>query len=115
VLGRSAGISEEQLRHLRDDPLPAGLYEPAEAAIIRYAQRSTSQIAIDEETFAALAEHFSPAQLVDITLTVGFSNMVNRFHATFHTDLDAETLAAAEAGDVVAGACPIPRPTPPGD
>jgi alkylhydroperoxidase family enzyme len=114
VLGRSAGLSEEQLRHLGDDPLPEGVYDAAEAAIVRYAQRSTREIVVDDETYAALAEHFGPQQLIEICLTVGLSNMVNRFHATFHTDLDAATIAAVEAGDAAAGACALPRPVVPG-
>jgi hypothetical protein len=51
---------------------------------------------------------------MDICLTVGLSNMVNRFHATFQTDLDDTTIAAIEAGDAIAGVCAIPRPKPPG-
>ena len=98
---------------LADDP-PPGLFTPAEEAIVRYAQKSTRLQPIDDQTYAALARHFSPQQIVDITLTVGLSNMINRFHATFHTDLDADTVRDAEAGDAVAGACPIPRPRPPG-
>ena len=39
--------------------------------------------------------------------------MVNRFHATFRTDIDAETLAEVAAGDNVAGTCPLPRPAQP--
>src|SRR5207249_3295979 len=90
------------------------LYDAAEAAIVRYAQRSTREVVVDDETFADLAGHFAPRQLIDICLTVGLSNMVNRFHATFHTDLDEETLAAVEAGDAAARACALPRPAPPG-
>ncbi len=113
MLGRSAGLTEAQLRHLGDDPLPAGVYDETEAAIVRYAQRSTREIVIDDETYAALAEHFTPEQLIEICLTVGLCNMVNRFHATFHTDLDEETLAAVQAGDTAAGACALPRPAAP--
>lgn len=102
------------MAHLADDPLPEAIYLPAEAAIIRYAQKSTRLEPIDDETYGALARHFSREQIIDICLTVGVSNMVNRFHATFQTDLDAETTAEAEAGDRIAGACPIRRPTPPG-
>ena len=40
MLGRGIGISEEKLRHMGDDPLPDGVYSEAEAAIVRYAQRS---------------------------------------------------------------------------
>jgi len=114
VLGRSAGITEEQLSHLGDDPLPVGVFDEADAAIVRYAQRSTRDVTIDDETYAALARHFSTQEIMDICLTVGLSNMVNRFHATFLTDLDEETLAAVEAGDAAAGACAIPRPPAPG-
>jgi alkylhydroperoxidase family enzyme len=98
---------------LADDPVPAGLYTPAQAAIIAYAQKSTRLQPIDDDTYGALSRHFSPQQVIDIALTVGLSNMINRFHATFHTDLDADTVREAEAGDVIAGACPIPRPKPP--
>lgn len=101
------------MARLADDPVPPGLYSAAQAAIIAYAQRSTRLQPIDDETYGALSRHFSAAQIVDITLTVGLSNMINRFHATFHTDLDADTVRDAEAGDVIAGACPIPRPRPP--
>ena len=98
------------MRHLTDDPLPEGIYDAAEAAIIRYAQKSTRLEPIDDVTYSALAAHFSTAEIMDICLTVGLSNMVNRFHATFATDLDASTVAQAEAGDAAAGSCPIPRP-----
>ena len=114
MLGRSAGITEEQLAHLGDDPLPPGLFDEPEAAIVRYAQLSTRSIVIDDETYEALAAQFGTPQIMDICLTVGLSNMVNRFHATFLTDLDESTVAAVEAGDASAGACAIPRPPVPG-
>lgn len=101
------------MRHLNADPLPAGVYTAAEAAIIRYAQKSTRLEPIDDVTYGALSGHFSTQQIMDICLTVGLSNMVNRFHATFQTDLDETTIAAVEAGDAIAGTCAIPRPEPP--
>jgi len=99
--------------HLADDPLPDGLNSPSQAAIVTYARKSTRLEPIDDETYGALGRHFTPQQTIDICLTVGLSNMINRFHATFRTDLDAETTAEAEEGDVIAGSCPIPRPKPP--
>ncbi|MBM3646703.1 MAG: carboxymuconolactone decarboxylase family protein [Alphaproteobacteria bacterium] len=102
------------MAHLGDDALPDGLFPPEQTAIVRYAQKSTRLERIDEETYSALARHFTAEQIVDICLTVGLSNMINRFHATFQTDLDAATTAEAERGDVIAGSCPIPRPKPPG-
>lgn len=101
------------MRHLVDDPLPDGVYDAAEAAIVRYAQRATRMEPIDDATYGALAKHFTTGQIIDICMTVGLSNMVNRFHATFLTDVDADTIAEAEAGDAIAGSCPIPRPRRP--
>ena len=102
------------MRHIADDPLPDGVYDAAEAAIVRYAQKATRLEAIDDATYGALTAHFSTEQIMDICLTVGLSNMVNRFHATFLTDVDQETIAEVEAGDKLAGSCPIPRPLRPG-
>jgi hypothetical protein len=102
------------MRHLLDDPLPEGVYSAEEAAIVRYARKSTLMEPIDDATYGALAAHFSVSQIMDITLTVGMSNMVNRFHATFRTDVDAATLSRLADGDAVAGACAIPVPEAPG-
>ena len=102
------------MRHLNDDPLPDGVYDDPQAAIIRYAQKSTRSEPIDDATYGDLTRHFSTQQIMDICLTVGLSNMVNRFHATFQTDVDEATIAAVEAGDAIAGVCAIPIPKPPG-
>ena len=104
LLGRAAGLTEEKLAHLGDDPLPNGVYEPDEAAIVRYAQRSTRLDPVDEATYGALREHFDDRQMIEICFTVGLSNMINRFHATFLTELDPATHEA------VAAACPLPFP-----
>ena len=108
LLGRAAGLSEEKLAHLGDDPLPEGIYEPAEAAIVRYAQRATRMDPIDEATYDALRRHFEERQIIEICFTVGLSNMINRFHATFLTDLDPAT------GVALAGSCPLSFPPVPG-
>jgi alkylhydroperoxidase family enzyme len=95
------------------DPLPDGVYAPEEAAIIRYTQKSTRMEPIDTKTYADLEAHFDAGQIVDLCLIVGLSNMVNRFHATFQTDVDAKTLAEVEAGNREPGVCPIPLPKQP--
>ena len=99
------------MQHLTDNPLPDGVYSAPEAAIIRYAQKSTRLEPIDDATYGDLAAHFTQQQIIDICLTVGLSNMVNRFHATFQTDVDESTLAEVEAGNT--GSCPSPLPQHP--
>jgi alkylhydroperoxidase family enzyme len=107
LLGRAAGLTEDKLAHLGDDPLPQGVYEPDEAAIVRYAQRSTRMDVIDDATYGALADHFDTEQMIEICFTVGLSNMINRFHATFLTEVDPQTREA------LAPSCPLPLPPMP--
>jgi alkylhydroperoxidase family enzyme len=101
------------MRHLTDHPLPDGVYTAEETAIIRYAQKSTRLELIDDMTYGGLARHFSKEQIIDICLTVGLSNMINRFHATFQTDVDESTLAEVEAGTPEGSSCPIRLPETP--
>ena len=107
LLGRAAGLTEEKLAHLGDDPLPTDVYEPDEAAIVRYSQRSTRMDTIDDATYADLARFFDTQQIIEICFTVGLSNMINRFHATFSTELDP--IIRQAVGD----ACPLAYPEPP--
>jgi alkylhydroperoxidase family enzyme len=91
ALGRGAGIDEEKLAHVGDDPLPTDLYSPDELAVVRYARVSTRMEPITDQLYAELAEHFDERQIIELCMTVGLSNVVNRFHATFLTDLDDAT------------------------
>jgi len=111
MLGRSFGISEEKLRHMGDDPLPDGVYSEQEAAIVRYAQRSTKMLSIDNTTYQALAKHFSVQQIIEICLNVGLAQITNRFNATFLSDVDDYILDANK--DSAVGACPIHYPPMP--
>lgn len=113
MLGRSVGLSEAQIRHTASDEPPEGVYSPSQAAIVRYGRRSTKEVSVDGETYEALAAHYSKERIMEIWALVGAANMVNRFHATFHTDVDPETLEAVESGDEEAGACPLPMPGDP--
>ena len=107
VLGRSAGLNEAQLAHLADDPLPAGVYSDDERAIVCYARISTRSQSIDDALYTDLSMFLSTEQLIELCFTVGLANVINRFHATFLTDVDPETARAL--GD----SCPLPIPESP--
>jgi alkylhydroperoxidase family enzyme len=106
-LGQSLGISDEQLVHLLDDPLPEGVYDATQRAIVRFARQSTRMEPIDDELFTELRQHFDTRSLIELCFTVGISNSVNRFHALFRTPLDEHTRALVE------GSCPLDLPPAP--
>lgn len=92
AFGRNVGLDDTKMAHLRDDPLPEDVYDDVERVVISYARCSTRMQPIDDLLYAALAEHFGEREIVELCFVVGLSNMVNRFHATFLTDVDDATL-----------------------
>ena len=108
VAGRATGLTEEKLALIGAEPLPENIYEPDEAAIVRYAQASSRLDPITDELYASLLAHFTEKQIIEICFTVGMSNMINRFHATFHTDVDDDT------EQMIGAVCPVRRPASPG-
>ncbi|MGH3088178.1 MAG: carboxymuconolactone decarboxylase family protein [Rubrobacteraceae bacterium] len=102
-------MTEEQISHLGDEEPPEGVYTEAEAALVEYARVSTETIAINDKLYEKLTKHYDREQVMEIWAVVGVANMINRFHATFHTDVDEETMDGLEPSS-----CPIPIPQKPG-
>jgi len=94
--------------HLLDEKLSDGLYSDLERAVIEYSRRSTRMEPIDDRLYETLARDLPPPQMIELCFTVGVSNLINRFHATFLTDLDERTAHA------VGPNCPLPVPPQPG-
>lgn len=107
LLGRAEGLTEEKIAHLADSPLPAGLYEPWEAAIVRYAQHSARNDTITNEIYEDLERHFPVEKMVQICFVVGLAGITNRFHKTFLTTVDPSTQ------EEVTTSCSIQLPQPP--
>jgi alkylhydroperoxidase family enzyme len=101
---RRLGNAKEGAAHVLDDPLPEGLFTPDQAAIVVFCRKSTLMQPIDDATWAALREHFTTRQVLEITFTCGLNQMISRFHAAVRTDVDAETL------DQLDSSCPVRLP-----
>ena len=97
-------MTEEQLAHLGDTTRPNGVYDDASWAIVQYAQVSTRNGPITNAMYENLLIHFTEQQIIEICFTVGLSNTINRFHATFLTDVDESTK------HILAPSCPLNYP-----
>ncbi len=107
LLGRAAGLTEEQLASVGSETPPEDLFDEAGVAILTYAYKSTKMQTIDDATYGALRKHFDEKAIIEICFTVGLSNMINRFHATFLTEVDPQTQEA------LAPSCPLNFPAIP--
>jgi alkylhydroperoxidase family enzyme len=104
MLGRSVGLSNEEIGWMNEAEA-SPLFDETDRLVLRYASMLTLENRVPDDLYNALATRFSKDELVELCFTVGLSNLVNRVHATFLTDLDGSTKTTV--GDVAF--CPIGR------
>ena len=78
--GRRAGLTDGQLRALRGPDAPTEpVWSPAQVAVLRFTDASTSSVTVPDDVFAAVREHLDDRQVVELTATVAGYAMVSRF------------------------------------
>jgi len=95
---QAAGVTDELLaavEHFAD----VAEFTAAEKVAIEYAQRfSTDSANIDDDFIARLSEHFSPADIVELTLVIGKYVAFGRFMQVLGLDQSCVLEYAADGG-----------------
>ncbi|MGB6006695.1 carboxymuconolactone decarboxylase family protein [Castellaniella sp.] len=73
------GLRQQQLDALARVDLPAGVFDPCEAAVLDYTDAMTRSVQVPDAVFAAVRAYFSATELVELTATIAAYNMVSRF------------------------------------
>jgi len=84
---RKVGVSEAKLRDVATWRNSAA-YDPAERAVMAYAEEVARSRTIDDSTFTAVLEHLSRQQVVDLVVTVAWYHFVAVVLLTLHVDLE---------------------------
>ena len=104
MLGRSVGLTDEEMAAMADwNTVP--VFDDTDRVVLRYAEVLTRENRVSDALYADLAARFPREELLELCMSVGLAALVNRVHATFHTDVDDST--RAQVGD--APFCPIGR------
>jgi len=77
-MAREAGVPEEKIAGVKIGP-DEGCFSEPERLVLEYTDEVTIKIKSTDETFYKLAEHFDHRELAELTLIIGFYNMVARF------------------------------------
>lgn len=90
-LGREFGVSDDDLRAIPEETAgrPTKL-EPLAKAVLRAAREMTLDLAVTNETFAALRAELDNERLVDLVMTIAVYNGVVRLLATLQIDVEPE-------------------------
>jgi uncharacterized peroxidase-related enzyme len=85
---RKAGLTDDELQAIQTGQ--DHVFSETERAVIRFARDLTRHAAADEAR-AALLEHFTGEQVVEITLVVAMANFTNRFNNGLGIQPDVHT------------------------
>jgi alkylhydroperoxidase family enzyme len=77
-LALKEGVSQTQLDNL-SNWRAAECFDARERAVLTFTEASTVSVRVSEDVFGALREYFDDRQVVELTATVAFYNMVCRF------------------------------------
>jgi 4-carboxymuconolactone decarboxylase len=75
LIGRQAGISDEEIRRLREGPDATG-WSKEDATLLRAADELHRESEISDETWAQLAARYDEKQLIELCMLVGHYHMV---------------------------------------
>ena len=85
-------MSQDTITAIADWP-SSDLFDTGDRLVLEFAEALTRHNRVDDALYASLENHFDRPQLVRLAMTIALAGMVNRIHATFHTDVDAATTA----------------------
>ena len=93
MLGRSVGISDDELQAITDWHNHE-VFDQRDRVVLQFTDSLARDNKLSDELYAELEQHFNEAEIMKLCITVSFAGLVNRVHATFKTEVDRETLDA---------------------
>jgi len=89
AIARAAGVDDGQIAALERGETPADLFAEHERTAFAFADEVLDASDSTDDTFAAVNEMFSPREVVDMLLLIGYFRMICRLMTTPHIELES--------------------------
>ena len=93
MLGRSVGLSDDELQAITDWR-NSDVLDERDRVVLQFTDSLAQDNKVSDELYAELQRYFNEAEIMKLCITVSFAGLVNRVHATFNTQVDEATLDA---------------------
>ena len=96
-IGREIGLTDDEIRAVAEET--AGhptMLDPLAKAVLRAAREMTLDLAVSDETFAALRQELDDEHLTDLVVTIAFYNGLVRLLETMQVDVEEDHLPYLE-------------------
>jgi alkylhydroperoxidase family enzyme len=87
-IARAVGVKPAQIEALQRGELDAECFDPGMRAALAATAELLERPRLSDATFAALAKHFPPREIVEIIVTVGYYMMIARLLESTAVDID---------------------------
>ncbi|NKB47746.1 MAG: carboxymuconolactone decarboxylase family protein [Alphaproteobacteria bacterium] len=88
IIAAEMGMADDKIRATLDDGPGSDVFDAFETALLRFVDEVVRDGKASEASFTALAGYYSPEELIETTLLVGYYMMASRFLQTFEVDID---------------------------
>jgi len=89
-IARAAGVTAAQIAALEAGNLTAGCFDARDQLVLRFADELIRQVRVSDATFERTRAAFSPREIVELILAVGYYMMIARLLETTAVDLEAD-------------------------
>ncbi len=87
-VARGVGLSDEKISALEIGADTTALTEP-EQMVLAFTDQLVHHIKAPDDMFAAMTKQFSPGEVAELVLVIGFYMMVSRFLENFEVDIES--------------------------
>lgn len=87
-LAQAAGVKEEQIQAITEDRLRSSAFSEPERALLEAASEWLISPRCQDDTWSELCRHFSPREIVEAMVVVGFYSSLARILETTQVELD---------------------------
>ena len=94
MLGKSVGITDEQITLIDKDWENSGVFNVAELAVLRYTDEIIKHNKVSKITFSELEKHFNHREMMELTIAIGYYRMLAMLLLTFEVDLESNNLTS---------------------
>ena len=95
TIARESGVTPEQFAAI-DHWADSAAFDQRERAVLQYVDEVAQQVAVADATFAQAHQYLNEAELVELTLSVGFWGLVARFLVPMEVDLEQEVATSTQ-------------------
>jgi len=87
-LALSAGVTQVQIEAIEQGSLLGGLFTGREQQVLHFTKEVYWDRTISDEDFAGITRAFTPREIVELVLTIGYYTMLARFMKVLAIDID---------------------------